>query len=214
MTRRVDVFDSTYAHFTDRVRDAVRKETFGTDIGHNSWVTEDEYERLLPWFKLPGGKHALEAASGSGGPALYLARTGRCRVTGTGANASGVATAAQPAKQASEGRRGQFRLADANQVLPFDEGSFDALPCCDSVNHFPDRLSAFPEWHRVLRKGGRALFTDPVVITGPVTNDELALRSSTGLFLFVPPGVNERLIGQAGFRLHDQVLSPPAPDAA
>ena len=40
-----------------------------------------------------------------------------------------------------------------------------------------------------------------MVITGPVTNDELALRSSVGLFLFVPPSLNERLIDQAGFRL-------------
>src|SRR5207244_7959428 len=53
----------------------------------------------------------------------------------------------------------------------------------------------------VLRPGHRALFTDPVVITGPVTNDELALRSSIGVFLFVPPGINERLIEEAGLRL-------------
>ena len=39
------------------------------------------------------------------------------------------------------------------------------------------------------------------MITGPVTNDELALRSSIGLFLFAPPGINERLIEQAGFHL-------------
>jgi len=32
-----------------------------------------------------------------------------------------------------------------------------------------------------------------------VTNDELALRSSIGLFLFVPPGVNEQLIEASGF---------------
>lgn len=57
------------------------------------------------------------------------------------------------------------------------------------------------EWRRVLRAGGRALFTDPVVITGPVTNDELAVRSSVGLFLFVPDGSNERLIEEAGLRL-------------
>jgi len=57
------------------------------------------------------------------------------------------------------------------------------------------------EWHRVLRMGRRALFTDPVVITGPVTNDELASRSSIGLFLFVPTGINEQLIEEAGFRL-------------
>jgi hypothetical protein len=48
------------------------------------------------------------------------------------------------------------------------------------------------------------VFTDPVVITGPVTNDELALRSSIGLFLFVPLGVNEQLIEKAGFQLVQQ----------
>src|SRR6185503_12279552 len=85
--------------------------------------------------------------------------------------------------------------------LPFDDDFFDALLCIDSMNHFPDRLAVFREWRRVLRPGGRALFTDPVVITGPVTNDELALRSSIGLFLFVPAGVNERLLEEAGLRL-------------
>ena len=48
------------------------------------------------------------------------------------------------------------------------------------------------------------MFTDPVVITGPATNHELALRSSIGLFLFVPPGVNEKFVKQAGFNLVQQ----------
>ena len=201
MPDRVDLFDSTYGHFTDRVLDAIRKETFGTDFGQNSWVTADEYERLLPWLELGAGDHALEIASGSGGPALHLARTRGCRVTGIDANELGVATASKMAEGSGEAQRVRFVVADANAVLPFDDRSFDALICIDSMNHFPDRLAVFREWHRVLRAGRRALFTDPVVITGPVTNDELALRSSTGLFLFVPPGVNEKLLDQAGFRL-------------
>jgi SAM-dependent methyltransferase len=201
VTERIDLFYSTYGHFSDPVLDAIRKETFGTDIGQNSWLTVDEYERLLPWLELTAESHALEVASGSGGPALYLARSTGCRVTGIDANESGVATATEMAARSGDSERVRFRVADANASLPFDEDSFDALLCMDSMNHFPDRLAVFREWRRVLRPGGRALFTDPVVVTGPVTNDELALRSSIGLFLFVPPGVNERLIDQAGFRL-------------
>jgi SAM-dependent methyltransferase len=80
------------------------------------------------------------------------------------------------------------------------------------MNHFPDRLKVFQEWWRILRPGRRAVFTDPVVITGPVTNDELALRSSIGLFLFVPLGVNEQLIETSGFRLlkHEDVSANAA----
>ena len=201
MPQRVDLFDSTYGHFTDSVLDAIRKETFGTDIGQNSWLTIDEYERLLPLLELSAGGHALEVASGSGGPALFLARATGCRVTGIDANESGVATATKMAEGAGEAGRVRFQRADADSSLAFADGTFDALLCIDSMNHFPNRLEVLREWRRVLRAGRRALFTDPVVITGPVTNDELALRSSIGLFLFVPKGVNEALIAQAGFRL-------------
>lgn len=201
MAERIDLFDSTYSHFADGVLDAVRKETFGEDIGQNSWVTADEYARFISWLDLKPEHHALEIASGSGGPALYLARTIGCRVTGIDANESGVATAREMAARAGETARVEFRLADATARLPFEDDSLDAILCIDSMNHFPDRLAVLREWHRVLRPGRRAVFTDPVVISGPVTNDELARRSSIGLFLFVPAGINEAMIEEAGFRL-------------
>jgi SAM-dependent methyltransferase len=201
MAGHVDLFDSTYSHFSDRVSSAVRKETFGVDIGQNSWLTVDEYDRFLSWLGLAPDHHVLEVASGSGGPALYIARRIGCRVTGIDANESGVAAASDLAARSGETGRNRFLVADANATLPFEGDSFHGLLCIDSMNHLPDRLAVFREWHRVLRPGCRAVFTDPVVITGPVTNAELALRSSIGLFLFVPPEVTERFIEQAGFGL-------------
>jgi SAM-dependent methyltransferase len=204
MSKRIDLFDSTYRNFTDETLDVIRKETFGADIGQNSWVTVDEYDRLLPWLAVSARDHVLEVASGSGGPALHLARTLGCRVTGIDSNASGVETARRLVARSGDAARVAFQVADATAPLPFDAGAFDGLVCFDSMNHFPDRLAVLREWHRVLRPGARALFTDPVVIAGPVTNDELAQRSSIGLFLFVPAGLNDRLIAQAGFRLLEQ----------
>jgi len=204
MGKRVDLFDSTYSHFTEQVLDAIRKETFGQDIGQNSWLTVDEYDRFISWLGLAPGQHALEVATGSGGCALYLANRIRCHVTGIDVNANGIATATRSALDSNQTDRVRFQVVDGNAPLPFDDNSFDALLCIDSMNHLPDRPGVFREWHRVLRPGHRAVFTDPVVITGPVTNDELAMRSSIGLFLFVPPGINEQLIEKAGFRLVQQ----------
>ena len=200
MTKRVDLFDTTYGHFKARVLAEIRKDTFGVDIGQNSWTTAEEYDRFADWLELSAASHVLEIASGSGGPAIHLARLTGARVTGLDANEHGVATSNDAAAGSDQAGRVAFRLGDATQPLPFDDASFDALMCIDSMNHFPNRLDVFREWRRVLRPGGRALFTDPVAITGLVTNDELALRSSIGLFVFAPVGLNERLIEQAGLR--------------
>jgi SAM-dependent methyltransferase len=199
MTSQVDLY-SSYENFTDRVLDSVRKETYGSDIGQNSWTTADEYDRFLSWLNVGPDSHVLEVASGSSGPAIYTARKTGCRVTGVDASESGVANATKMAA----GERVGFQVANADAPLPFEDDVFDALLCIDSMNHFMNRALVFREWHRVLRPGGRAIFTDPVVITGSITNEELAARSSVGLFLFVPSGVNERLIEQAGLRLLSQ----------
>jgi len=200
---RVDLY-STYKDFTRQVLNAIRKETFGIDIGQNSWTTVEEYDRFISWLAISPENHILEVASGSGGPAIYLAEKTTCHVTGIDANAAGIDTAINLAEAADQTAKVRFILADANSTLPFENDSFDGLICIDAINHFPDRLQVLREWHRVVRPGNRALFTDPVVISGPVTNDELAQRSSIGLFLFVPPGLNEALIDQAGFKLVEQ----------
>jgi SAM-dependent methyltransferase len=205
MDQPVDLFYNTYANFNEQVLAAVRGETFGQDIGQNSWLTAEEFERFIGWLDVRAGSHLLEVASGSGGPAMHVADRYGCRVTGVDVNAYGVATARRSAVAAGLTHLVKFKVADATDALPFVDRKFDALVCIDSMNHFPDRVAALKEWRRVLKPGARAVFTDPVAVTGPVTSEELAQRSSIGLFVFVPRAVNEELIAQAGFRIVRQL---------
>lgn len=201
MNPKVDLFDNTYRHFEADVLARVRLATFGEDFGQNSWTTADEYRQWAAWLELGAHSRVLEVASGAGGPALFLAQLCGARVTGFDLNAHGVEAANVRARAVGLADRVTFTAADAGGRLPFDDGAFDACLCVDSVIHVPDRLAALKEWQRVLAPGGRALFTDPVVVTGLVSNAELALRSSIGFFLFAPPGANEALLDAAGFEL-------------
>ena len=200
MAKPVDLYDSTYGNFQKQVLTEIRRETYGEDIGQNSWITTDEYDMFYRWLNLSVGAHILEIASGSGGPALYLAKKFKCRITGLDINEEGIKTANQQALDANL-TDAKFQRADVNEPLPFQEETFDAVMCIDSMNHFRDRLGYLQEWQRVLKSGKRALFTDPVVMTGPVSNEELAARSNIGFFLFVPREVTEKFIQEAGFKL-------------
>jgi len=200
MTKQVDLYNSTYGNFEEQVLAEVRRETYGEDIGQNSWITTDEYDTFYSWLKLAEKDHVLEIASGSGGPALYLAKKFKCHITGLDINEEGIKAANQQALDAKI-TDAKFQIADADQRLPFDDEIFDAVMCIDSMNHFRDRLRVLCKWYRVLKSGKRIIFTDPVVITGPVSNEELAARSSIGFFLFIPLETTENLIKETGFKL-------------
>ena len=79
--------------------------------------------------------------------------------------------------------------------------SFDAVLCVDAIAERRDRGAALADWARIVKPGGRILYTDPAIVAGLVTNDELAMRGSMGFFVFSPQGENESLIESAGLRL-------------
>jgi cyclopropane fatty-acyl-phospholipid synthase-like methyltransferase len=194
-------YNTNYGNFQTELYAQIRREAFGEDIGQNSWLTADEQDSFVEWLDLSPGKILLDVACGAGGPALRIAATTACSVVGVDVHEQAVTTARSLATQRGLAKRAEFRFTDATGPLPFSDASFDAITCIDAINHFSDRPSVLAEWARLLKVGGRLLFTDPITLTGPLTNAEVAVRSSAGFYLFVPHGYDERVIAQCGLRM-------------
>ena len=201
MSEAVDLYDNVYSAFGSRAEATVRREAFGEDIGQSSWLTAAEWLRFADMANVSEQSHVLEVGSGSGGPAVYLAAARGCHVTGIDVNEHGVRNGERLALARGLSERVTFRVVDASQTLPFATGALDAVLSNDAMCHIANRREVLREWHRVLRPGGRMVFTDAMIVTGLVSAEELAIRSSIGWYLFVPPGENERLIRGAGFEL-------------
>jgi SAM-dependent methyltransferase len=193
-------YDTTYGRFAAEPYASIRREAFGEDIGQSSWLTADEQRMFCEWLALDGSTEVLEVASGSGGPALFTVEATGCRITGVDIHEDGVEAANDAAHKRALAERARFVCADANDRLPFADGSFDALICVDSINHLYERGQVLRGWHRLVRPGDRILFTDPITVTGLLRRDEMILRSGAmGEFVFTPPGLDEQLLGEAGF---------------
>jgi SAM-dependent methyltransferase len=201
MPDRVNLYDKVYGDFASSAEHAERRDTYGEDLGQSSWLTAEEWLEFADELQVRQGSDVLEVGSGSGGPAVYLAGERRCRVTGVDINEYGVRNARALADARGVGDRVRFEAVDAGRPLPFAGATFDAVVSNDAMCHIRGRLDVLRDWLRVLRPGGRALYTDAMVVTGVVSHEELATRSSIGFYLFVPPGVNEALLEEAGFTL-------------
>ena len=199
--RSAGQYNANYGNFQQELYAQIRREAFGEDIGQNSWLTADEQDRFLEWLDLSPGKTLLDVACGAGGPALRIAVTTGCSVVGIDVHEQAIRTASSMASQRGLAGRAEFQAEDATAALPFPDASFDAITCIDAINHFPDRPRVIAEWTRLLKPSGRLLFTDPITLTGALTNEEIAIRSSAGFYLFVPHGYDEGVLAQCGLRL-------------
>jgi cyclopropane fatty-acyl-phospholipid synthase-like methyltransferase len=198
-TDSINLYDNVYANFASDVELAVRREAYGEDLGQSSWLTAGEWLAFADQLGVEAGSEVLEVGSGSGGPAVYLAAARQCRVTGVDVNEHGVKNARTLAQARGLAGQVRFEAIDASRALPFADAGFDAIVSNDAMCHIANRGAVLRDWHRILRPGGRALFTDAMVLTGVVSHEELATRSSIGFYLFVPPGINESLLREAGF---------------
>jgi SAM-dependent methyltransferase len=199
MTAPVNLYDHAYDNYEAEVYRQIRIATYGRDLGQTSWVTSEESDEIPRLLGLNSASRVLEIGSGSGRYALQVAKVSGCRLTGVDINPRAVANAARFAQGENLSASVDFHACDVSAPLAFPDNCFDCAFSNDVLCHIPDRLGLLRELNRVLKPGGKLLFSDALVIGGAISHEEIATRSSIGHYIFSPPGENERLLKLAGF---------------
>lgn len=144
-------------------------------------------------------RSVLETAAGSGVVTRALApRLGAdARYVVTDLNQPMLDYAA--ARQGTD-RRIEWRQADALD-LPFDDASFDVVCCQFGAMFFPDRVAGYAEAARVMKPGGRLVFSVWDRIEDNVFADEVTNAVAT-VFAQDPP----RFLARTPHGYHDTAL--------
>ena len=179
----------------------IRREAYGEDIGQHSWVSADEIRGDIARLQLVPTSRLIDLGCGPAGPLTFILSLVRCRGTGVEVSDAALRVARLRAKSLGVDSLLSLAQADINDPLPFPAETFDAAISVDVILHMRDRSKFLKEAARVLRPGGRLLFTDAGVLTGAISNDEARRRIVHGYTHFVAPGENEKLIASQGLRL-------------
>lgn len=193
-----DLYAPTYGRFHEDLHTAVRRETWGEEFGQSGWTTAAEQDRFIELLGLGPGQRLLDIGCGSGGPLLRIAERTGVTACGIDVHKDGIATAKRQAADRGLGDLVTFEVCDATGPLRFEDASFDAVLSVDAISHMPDRIGVLTKWARVIKPGGKLLFTNASVVTREATHEELAIRGGFGLQIYVAPGVDEQAIEAAG----------------
>lgn len=167
-------------------------------------------ESVLEALDAQPGDHIVDLGSGTGEPALTLARRmkGHIQITGIDA-ADGMVKVAQK-KVVNERLAGITFSTMPAEKMDYEDSSFDRALCRFGVMLFEDPLQGLKEMHRVLKPGGRfalavwsvpetmrTLYWSYEVFKHRIEEDyhpPLAKVTSLGA-----PGIMDNLLQEAGF---------------
>jgi SAM-dependent methyltransferase len=156
------------------------------------------HANLLDAFSQDG--ELLEMGVGSGRDAAFLLARGY-RISATDASPEMIAEATRLHPELG----GRLILHTFPDPLPFPDHAFDGAYAIALLMHLPKEsiLPSLLEIARVLRPGGRLLFSVPNLRTGPALN---ALETDPRLFTKLEPTEWEEVATRAGFKLTKRSL--------
>lgn len=130
----------------------------------------DATDRLIAEAAVRADDVVLDVCSGMGGPARYLAWKTGCTVTGLDLTASRVEGATELTRLA--GLAGSVRFVHGNALdMPFPDASFTLAIAQEAFAHVPGKPRLVAECARVLRPGGRLVFSD-ILHRGDLSGDD------------------------------------------
>ena len=131
----------------------------GGAIANASRRTVEKMAGMLP--ELTPQHMVIDLGSGYGGSARYLARHTGCHVDCI--NLSETENQRNRQMNMEQGLADRIEVIDANfESVPVDDGTFDVAWSQDAILHSGHREQVIHEVARVLKPGGRFIFTDPM----------------------------------------------------
>ena len=205
-------------------KEVVRQEWTGAAPLWKKWYeklaaqTREATETVVREAQVASGMHVLDLASGSGEPALSLARAvgPQGRVVATDLVPEMLAAAREHARGLSNM---EFHVADAER-LPFGDAEFDRVTCRFGLMFFPEVQRALAGVRRVLKPGGRVCFAvfasleeNPgfAVTMGPFLKRAKLPPphpDAPNVFRFADPAKLQRTLAEAGLKEARAVKHP------
>ena len=152
------------------VRDAYDEWHAGQSTGEGAWY--ELARRQILSHRLCTDASALEIGCGWGTFSAWLADQGADVI---GADFAPVAI--EKARELHQRPRLRFEVQDI-ESLPYDDGAFDLVVSCETIEHVPHPPVAVAELARVLRPGGTLLLTTPNYLS--LTGLHRLWREATG----------------------------------
>jgi len=128
------------------------------DEGPLAFHYDAEIEVLDDQLEFDPDWQVLDVGTGRGRFGAHFASRG-CRVIGVDLNPDMIEVAREAARLRGVAERFDVRSGNAEHLTEFEDGRFDVVLCMELFDHLPDLSAALAEARRVLRPGGRFLFT-------------------------------------------------------
>jgi len=154
-----EIFDGVFRKAADS---RWTREVIGRDLPPEvdpfSFITLDGLHEIARHLAAAQGGTILDVACGRGGPGLWLARQLGAAIVGVDFSPVGIEHARARAAELGAGVGNDYFVADA-AATGLDDDSVDGAVCVDAIQLMPHQVDVIIETRRVLKPGGRAVFT-------------------------------------------------------